>query len=61
MESLRGTFKLRSLEMLAYKEMKNLEFPFAQDCSNDCVLSQHSTSSLSRGWGYIGFPNSYGK
>jgi len=34
----------RSLEMLARREMENLDFSFAQECSNDRVL--HTTQPL---------------
>ena len=31
---------IRSLEMLAHGEMENLDFPCAQECSNDCIPFQ---------------------
>ena len=44
MESFEEEIKLRSLEMLAHGEMENPDFSFAQECSNDHVSFQHSTS-----------------
>jgi len=49
MEIFEGELKLKSLEMLAHKEMENRNFSCAQECSNDRVPSQHSTSLFIRG------------
>ena len=59
MESFEEGLKLRILEMCAHREMENPDFSCAQECSNDRVPSQHSTSPFIKGWGYIGCPNSY--
>jgi len=59
MESLKRDFKLRSLEMLPYREMENPDFSFTQEWSNDRVPSQHSSSAFMEGRGYIGFSNGY--
>ena len=40
MESLEEGLKLRLLEMLAHREMKNPDFSFTQECLNDRVSSQ---------------------
>ena len=52
-------FKLRSLEMLAHREMKNPDYSFARECSNDLVPFQPSTTLFIEGLGYMGFPNGY--
>ena len=44
MESFEEGLKPRSLEMLAHREVENSDFSLAQECSNDRVPSQHSTS-----------------
>ena len=51
MENFEEGLKLRSLEMLAHREMKNPNFSCAQEYSNDCVPSQHSTSHFIEGCG----------
>jgi len=51
MESLEEGLKLGSLEMLAHREMENSDFSFPQECSNDGVPSQHSTSPFIEGMG----------
>jgi len=38
MECFEEKLRLRSLEMLAHREMENSNFSFAQKCSNDRVL-----------------------
>jgi len=37
MESLQERHKIRSLEILAHREMENPNFSCAQECSNDRV------------------------
>ena len=51
---------LRSLEMLAHREMENPDFSFAQECPNNRVPSHHSTSPFLDGMSYIGDPIGYG-
>ena len=51
METLKRDFKLRSLEILAHREMENSDFSSTQECSNDRVPSQHSTSLFIEGMG----------
>ena len=47
MERIEDGFRqLRSLEMLAHREMENPDFSFAKKYSNDCVPFQHLTSTL---------------
>ena len=58
MESFEERLKLRSLEMLAHREMKNSNLSFTQECSNNRV-SQHSTSPFIEGWGHVGCLNGY--
>jgi len=42
--------------MLAHREMKNPNFSLAQECSNDCVISQHSTSLFIEEMGVLRMP-----
>jgi len=49
MERFKEGLKLRSLEMLAHRKMENPNFSFAQECSNDRIPSQHSTSPFIEG------------
>ena len=49
MESFDKGLKLKSLEMLAHREMENFHFCFTQECSNDRVSSQHWTSPFIEG------------
>jgi len=56
MENFEKGLKLRSLEMLAHREMKNPNFSFAQKCSNEHVPYQHSIFPFIEGMGYIGCP-----
>ena len=49
--------RLRSLEMLANREMKIPDFSFAQICSNDRIPSQDSASPFMEETEYIGYPN----
>jgi len=51
MESFEEKLKLKSLEMLAHREMENLNFSFAQECSNDRILFNSSTSLFIEGMG----------
>jgi len=51
MKSFEERLKLRSLEMLAHREMEDSDFFCAQECSNDLVLSQHSASPFIEGMG----------
>jgi len=44
MQSFEEELKLKSLEMLAHREMENPDFSFAQEYLNDRVPSQQSTS-----------------
>ena len=59
MESFEEGLKLRLVEMLAHREMENPDFSCAQECSNDHVPSQHSTSPFIERMWYIGCPISY--
>jgi len=54
-----GLKLLRSSEMLAHEEMKIPSFSFAQVCSNDHLLSQHSVSPFIEEMGYIRCHNGY--
>jgi len=54
MESFVEGLRLRSLEMLAHREMKN--FPSAQKRSNDRIPSQHSISPFIEGMGVHWMP-----
>ena len=56
MECFEEKFKLRSLEMLAHREMENPNFSLAQECSNDRVPSQLSTSLFIEGMGVHRMP-----
>ena len=56
MECFEEGLKLRSLEMLAHKEMENPNFSFAQECSNDRVPFHHSTSLFIEGMGVYRMP-----
>ena len=56
MESFEEGLKLRSLEMLAHREMENPDFSFAQECSNDRVPSQHLTYLFIEGMGVPRMP-----
>jgi len=57
MESFEKGPKLRSLEILAHREMEIPNSSCPQECSNDRIPSQHSTSPFIEGMGYIGCPN----
>jgi len=59
MELFEGLKKVRSLEMLAYKEMKVRDFSSAQAYSNDHVLYQHSVSPFIKEMDYIECLNGY--
>jgi len=49
MECFEEGLELRSLEMLAHREMENHNIFFAQECSNDHVPFLHSTSLFIEG------------
>jgi len=51
MECFEEGLKLRSLEMLVHREIENPKLFFAQECSNDCIPSQHSISLFIEGIG----------
>ena len=56
MKSFEEKLKLKSLEMLAHRETENLNFSYAQECSNDRVPSQVSTSLFIEGMGVHRMP-----
>jgi len=49
MENFEEGLKLGLLEMLAHREMENLDFSLTQECSNDRVSSHNSTSLFIEG------------
>jgi len=56
MECFEEKLKVRSLEMFAHREMEIPNFSFAQECSNDRILSQLSTSLFIEGMGVHWMP-----
>ena len=56
MESFEEGLKLRSLKILDHREIENPDFSYTQECSNDRVHFQHSTSVLIEGMGVPRMP-----
>jgi len=55
-ECFEEKLKVRSLEMLAYRAMEKPNLSFAQECLNDRVPSQLSTSLFIDGMGVHRMP-----